>query len=75
MSFLRLMPFLPLASSSLFAVTRSIFDMIFIQGTSRLIMADMAESTPLQTLSEVIESVILNSPEKFVLVFHELGIQ
>lgn len=38
----------PPDGSSAFAVTRSIFDMTFIQGISRLTMADMAERTPLQ---------------------------
>ncbi len=41
------MPFRPLPLSSMLVVTRSILDMIFIHGTSRLTIADMAESTPL----------------------------
>lgn len=47
MSFLVRIPFRPLPLSSMLAVTRSILDMIFSHGTSRLTIADMAESTPL----------------------------
>jgi hypothetical protein len=41
-------PFLaPPDGSSGFEVTKSIFDMMFIQGISKLTMADMADRTPL----------------------------
>ena len=40
-------PLRPLPGSSVFVVTRSILDMMLIQGTSRLTIADMAERTPL----------------------------
>ena len=46
-SFFVLIPLRPLPLSSTFVVTRSIFDMMLIQGTSRLTIADMAERTPL----------------------------
>lgn len=49
MSFLRRMPFLaPDDGSSVLAVTRSILDMMLIQGISRFTIADMADSTPLR---------------------------
>lgn len=33
--------------------TRSILDMMFIQGTSRLTIADIADSTPLDKISKI----------------------
>ena len=47
MSFFALIPFRPLPGSSTLAVTRSIFDMMLIQGTSRFTIADIADMTPL----------------------------
>ena len=78
-SFFVLIPLRPLPLSSTFVVTRSIFDMMFIQGTSRLTIADMAERTPLLThmihSMRTADSVVytLSAPEEFVLVLHELG--
>jgi hypothetical protein len=48
--FLRfLKPFLaPPDGSSAFEVTRSILDIIFIQGISRFTIADIADNTPLE---------------------------
>ena len=40
-------PFLPLPESLVLVVTRSILDMMFIQGTSRFTIADIADKTPL----------------------------
>lgn len=76
MSFRARMPFLPLAGSSTLLVTKSIFDMTFIQGTSRLTIADIAESTPLHNKQHVrvtlIEKHWRNRPEELVLIFHKL---
>lgn len=47
MSFFVRMPFRPLPLSSELLVTRSIFDMMFTQETSKLTMADIALRTPL----------------------------
>ena len=64
-----------LDSSEDLAITRSILDMIFIQGISRLTIADMADSTPLfVVLSASAYDIILdkNLPEKLIAIFHEL---
>ena len=49
MSFFPLIPFRPPAGSSGFTVTRSILDMMFIHGISRLTIADIADNTPLES--------------------------
>lgn len=49
MSFFARMPLRPLPLSSELLVTRSIFDMMFTQETSKLTIADIALRTPLCT--------------------------
>jgi hypothetical protein len=67
----------PLEGSSLFSVTRSIFDIMLIQGISRLTIADMADKTPLhitQLCQRTEEQRCPELPEELVSVLHELGV-
>lgn len=73
MSFLARIPFLPPAGSSGLLVTKSIFDMTFIQGISRFTIADIADKTPLREGVSLLSYLdAFHKPEKFVFVLHEL---
>jgi len=55
--------------------TRSIFDMMFIHGTSRFTIADMAERTPLARWSEQTKRERDGIPKEFIAIFHELRLE